>query len=232
MPNQYIGRDASRRDSQFNRPTNSNVIDPQYGRQTTPNATNMATAIAQPQATPGAVGNATSPTVPPSPNVATNLQNLLQSGGAYLTQARQQGLQSAAQRGLSDSSIAAQASQGEAIRAALPIAQQDAQTTAQQQEAERQRGFQREQTALTTSANLQGQYVQQTQGLLNQYAISINEIETAQNIPTNEKNTMIRNEIARRDADLKFLRNMFNALPTWQPNWTTLPRFPDAPGVR
>ena len=170
--------------------------------------------------------------ITPARSVSERLQDITQEGGAYLTQARQQGLQQAAQRGLSDSSIAAQAAQGAAIRAAAPIAQQEAQTEAAREEAAKQREFSRGQTALTTSANLQGQYVQATQGLLNQYAISINEIEKAQGIKTKDKNRMISNEIKRRNTDLKLLKKMYSALPTWQPNWASLPKFPSAPGLQ
>ena len=157
----------------------------------------------------------------PSTSVSGNLQGLLQEGGSYLTQARQQGQAQAARRGLANTTLAGQAAQGEAIRAAAPLAQQEAQ---QQQE--------RQNLALTTSANLQGQYAQSTQNLLNQYAISINEIETAQDISTADKNQLIQNEINRRNTDLSFLRQLYSAMPTWQPNWTTLPQFPGAPGVQ
>lgn len=168
----------------------------------------------------------------PTSSVSQNLQNLLGQNSAYLTQARQQGLAQAARRGLANTSLAGQAAQGEAIRAAAPIAEQEAQQQFQSEEQQRQREFERGQTALTTSANLQGQYAQAAQGLLNQYAISINEIETAQDIPTADKNQLIANEISRRDADLAFTRQMYSALPTWQTNWTSLPSFPPAPGVR
>ncbi len=62
-----------------------------------------------------------------STSVSSNLNQLLDSGGSYLTQARQQGQSQAARRGLGGSSIAAQAAQGAAIGAAAPIAQQEAQ---------------------------------------------------------------------------------------------------------
>ena len=208
-----------------NRNDNVTAIQPQTANQMAPNMNNMSMASA---AQAGAATNA----LPRPQTVSERLADITQEGGAYLTQARQRGLQQAAGRGLSDSSIAAQASQGEAIRAALPIAEREAQTQFEADQAERQRQFQERQTGLTTSANLQGQYATQAQGLLNQYAISINEIETAQNIPTATKNALIANEIKRRDADLGFLRQMYSALPTWQTNWNTLPTFPDAPGVQ
>lgn len=63
-----------------------------------------------------------------STSVSSNLDQLLDSGGTYLTQARQQGQAQAARRGLGGSSIAAQAAQAEAIGVAVPLAQQEAQT--------------------------------------------------------------------------------------------------------
>lgn len=145
-------------------------------------------------------------------SVSGNLQELLQEGGSYLTQARQQGTQQAASRGLGNSSIAGQAAQGEAIRSSLPIAQQDAATD-----------LSKWTLGATVSSNLQGQYSSSLDDILNQYAISVNQIETAQNISTADKDQMIENSIARRDADLAFLQNMYNAMPGFNTDWGLFP---------
>ncbi len=144
--------------------------------------------------------------------VSGNLDNILEEGGAYLTQAKQQGLQQAASRGLGNSSIAGQAAQGEAIRASLPIAQQDAANN-----------LSKWTLGATVSSNLQGQYSSSLDDILNQYAISVNQIETAQNIPTAEKDQMIQNSIARRDADMNFLKNMYTAMPGFNTDWGLFP---------
>jgi len=60
--------------------------------------------------------------------VSDQLTNLLDSDSPYIKQARQQGLLASHSRGLLNSSMSAGAAQGEAIRAGLPIAQQDANT--------------------------------------------------------------------------------------------------------
>lgn len=65
--------------------------------------------------------------------VENRLGNLLGGDSAYMQQARQQGLQQAASRGLGNSSIAAGAAQREAIKSGLPIASQDASTYSQAQ---------------------------------------------------------------------------------------------------
>ena len=70
-------------------------------------------------------------TVQPEETVAYQLDQILQSNNPIIQRARTAGLQFANQRGLLNSSIAAQASQQAAIDAALPIAQQDARTFAE-----------------------------------------------------------------------------------------------------
>jgi hypothetical protein len=68
--------------------------------------------------------------------VAGQLNTLLASDSPYLAEARRAGQEQAASRGMLNTSMAAGASQREAIKAATPIAQQDAQTFAQAQQIE------------------------------------------------------------------------------------------------
>lgn len=149
----------------------------------------------------------------PTTSTAENLQQLTKEGGAYLTQAQQQGQAQAARRGLGNTTLAGQAAAGEAIRAAAPIAQADAQSE-----------MQKWQLGATVSNNLKGQYASAQQQLLNQYAISINQIETAQDISTADKNAMIQNTINRRNADLQFLQNLYNSTPGFNTDWGLFPK--------
>lgn len=66
--------------------------------------------------------------VQPDQLVSNQLNGLLAQGGPYMEQARLSGMNTAAGRGLLNSSIAAGNSQAAAIQAGLPIAQQDAGT--------------------------------------------------------------------------------------------------------
>lgn len=68
--------------------------------------------------------------VQPNSLVANQLQGLLASNSPYIQQAQQAGMNSAASRGLLNSSIASGASQAAAIQSAMPIAAQDASTNA------------------------------------------------------------------------------------------------------
>lgn len=78
---------------------------------------------------------------PPSQEntVASNLEGLLSSGSSYLESARANAAQTANQRGLLNSTMAATAGEQAAIQSALPIAQQDAQF-GQQKELAAQQG--------------------------------------------------------------------------------------------
>jgi len=153
-------------------------------------------------------------------SVANNLTNLLDAGGSYLTQARQQGEAAARRRGLGNTSIAGQASVGEAIRAASPIAAQDA-------------AAQQERWKLTNevSANLQGEYTRTVSGLISDYQTNVAAIEASPNIKTAEKQKMIENLTSQRDANLDLSRRIYSNMPTWNTNWSLLPDMPSAPGI-
>lgn len=69
----------------------------------------------------------------PTQTVAGQLTGLLETDSPYITRARTRAAQTANSRGLINSSMAAGAGEAAAIDAALPVAQQDAQTYTQQQ---------------------------------------------------------------------------------------------------
>lgn len=75
------------------------------------------------------LGDAT--TIKDTETVGGQLISLLDRGGGFIQQARERGKQFAAERGLVNTSLAAQAGESSAISAALPIAAQDASTYAQ-----------------------------------------------------------------------------------------------------
>ena len=64
--------------------------------------------------------------------VGSEITGLLDKGGSYLESARTEGKQYAASRGLLNSSLGAEAAEQARVKAALPIAQQDAQYKQQQ----------------------------------------------------------------------------------------------------
>lgn len=88
-------------------------------------------------------------------------------------------------------------------------------------------------TAKTTAANTQGEYLNAIDEIVNNAMVSINEIETAEGIDQDEKNTMIENTIKRRDADLAFTKSLYSNMPTWDFSWVDIAdnAMPSAPGV-
>ena len=84
-----------------------------------------------------------------------------------------------------------------------------------------------------TSANTQGEYLKSVDDIINNAMVSINEIEVAEGITQDDKNTMIANTIARRDADLAFTKQLYSNMPTWDFSWidTADGAMPAAPGV-
>ena len=83
-----------------------------------------------PQGIQGTQNRAYTRTVQGNELVANQLSALLDGDSAYMNNARREGLEIAARRGLLNSSMAAGSSQREAIRAGAPIAMQDASTYA------------------------------------------------------------------------------------------------------
>ena len=154
------------------------------------------------------------------PTVEDETAKLTASDSITMQQARNEGLRTAASRGLLNSSIAGQAAQQAAIAAAAPMADKNVANQLAQQ-----------QFAQGVTANTQGQYMNATQDILNQALISINEIETATNIKQAEKDKMIANTIKRRDADLAFMQEYYSQMPTWSGNWVNFPTMPSAPGI-
>ena len=195
--------------------TNTNPPDQQQAGQTT---------IAQQTSTTDTTKAQQQPNQPyeynPTTNTSDNLNQLTNSDSLYMQQARQSGKNTAASRGLINSSIAAGAAEQAAISAAAPIAQADASTALQQWNMEK-----------TVQANLQGAYADSINQMLNNAMINVSEIETAEGLEQSAKDKMIKNTIERRDADMAFLKTMYSAMPTWSNNWSSFPSMPDAPGV-
>jgi hypothetical protein len=236
------------------------------------------------------------------------LGGLLRTDSPYLQQARTSGQQYANKRGLLNSSLGAQAAEGAAISAALPVASADAatenvfagqrygtelqknlneqsqgfnldtmgvqqgylqdnarmQTDLQKELNQQGQGFsldtlakqqeyltgnarmqtdlqkelgehgtqqQIEQQSYGVTANTQGAYLSAINEITNNAAVSINEIETAPNITQADKDKMIKNTVARRDADLTWTKSLYSNMPTWDMSWIDFDPMPAAPGI-
>ncbi len=96
----------------------------------------------------------------PTGLVEDRLNNLTESGSRYMQQAEATGLRQAGRRGLLNSSIAAGAARGEAIRQGLPIASQDAAAV----EASRAASMDAENQGLMQSRDIQNRALLQASG--------------------------------------------------------------------
>jgi hypothetical protein len=87
--------------------------------------------------------------------------------------------------------------------------------------------------AKTAAANTHGAYLDAINEITNNAMVSINEIETAEGIRQRDKDKMIANTIARRNADLAWTRNLYSNMPTWDFSWidTGYNQMPAAPGI-
>lgn len=68
-------------------------------------------------------------------------------------------------------------------------------------------------------ANLRGQYLDSFTSVINESNINISEIQSNANIPADQKQKMIENQIKMRDADLTAMKSLFQSMPMWQQNW-------------
>jgi len=168
---------------------------------------------------------------PTKGTVAGQMNGLLESNSSYIKNARQNGENYAASRGLLNSSIAAGASGKSAIDAALPIAQQDASTYNQFELTTHNADEAIRKSSYDVTANTQGAYLSAIDKITNNTAISINEIETASDIPQAQKDKMIANTVARRDADLSWTQQLYSNMPTWDMSWINIESMPQAPGI-
>lgn len=186
-------------------------------------------------------------------SVTGQLNGLLKSNNPYMKRARTAGKEFANNRGLLNSSIAAGAVEGAAIDAAVPIATAEADIQDRTYQSllkheqnldlnkqdfnfdkkldDHQTQNQIERDAVEATGNLQGKYLDTITKLSNNAAVSINEIETAQGIPQDQKNKMIQNTIKRRDADLAWTRLLYSNMPAWNFDWVENDNMPSAPGL-
>jgi hypothetical protein len=185
--------------------------------------------------------------------VQGQLNGLLDKENPLMQRAYYKGLDQANSRGILNSSMSSEGAQAAMVDAALPIAKQDASTYYDQGKTNQaysnqfnfldaQNQYNQDNVTHNTNesirsgsydvtANTQGAYLSSIDKIVNNASVSINEIETSQNIPQAEKDKMIANTVARRDADLSWTRNLYSKMPTWDLSWINLETMPAAPGL-
>ena len=195
------------------------------------NSSTPITTASQPSTYKGLSTASTQLTEPTKWNVTPEqtsqgqLKGILESGSPLMTQAKAQGLQTANQRGLLNSSIAAGAAQGAMIERATPLATQDAQTAA----AAAQANQNVENAFKTTNAEnvfnaQQNQYNTETAIAQNQYNKSLAAAENVYNqqIATAQQERSITSakDTATANAVASITSNLNNAIAAVQTSQT------------
>lgn len=153
---------------------------------------------------------------------AGRLDKMLGSDSPLMKRAETQGKQYANKRGLLNSSMAAGASQGAMIDAATPIAAQDSNNLMQSALSGQQFDQETQMVDTKAYANMRGQFLDSTASMINESNINISEIQSSSDIPAAEKQKMIAQQIAMRDADMRGLEALFKSQPMWEQNWANL----------
>jgi len=153
---------------------------------------------------------------------AGRLDKMLKSDSPLMKRAETQGKQYANTRGLLNSSMAAGASQGAMIDAATPIAAQDSNNLMRSALSGQQLDQENQMVDTKAYANMRGQFLDSTASMINESNINISEIQSSPDIPAAEKQKMISQQIAMRDADMAGLEALFKSQPMWEQNWANL----------
>ena len=195
------------------------------------NSSTPITTASQPSTYKGLSTASTQLTEPTKWNVTPEqtsqgqLKGILESGSPLMTQAKAQGLQTANQRGLLNSSIAAGAAQGAMIERATPLATQDAQTNAAAAQANQnvENAFKTTNAANAFNAQ-QNQYNTETAIAQNQYNKSLAAAENVYNqqIATAQQERSITSakDTATANAVASITSNLNNAIAAVQTSQT------------
>ena len=175
---------------------------------------------------------------PEDDSVATGVARITSQNSPLMQQAKTAGAQQANRRGLLNSTMAVGASQAEVVKAALPIAAQDAQQTAQKNLAQQdftQRGqlsaqefgqnrqiqaadiASKEKVASMNVAAHDRQYAQAALAASDSaYAQQFNAIAQNHNIPADVRDQYLRGLAQMRDSSINMVQQMYGISLTWQ----------------
>lgn len=147
---------------------------------------------------------------PEDASVDTQVVGLLGKDNPYMKQARTQGLQTANARGFLNSSIAAGASQDAAIKAALPIAQQNAQQISQNNQQQADLGSKERIANLNVGAH-DRQYLAAASADANKtYAAVMTELVKNNDLSSTNRNNYQTDAAARLQDQMSLFEQMYN----------------------
>jgi hypothetical protein len=141
---------------------------------------------------------------PRNESVANRVTGMLQSNSDYLKAAQTQSKQLANQRGMLNSSMAASAGTDAAIKAVLPIAQQEADLASKGNIAQANIASNDREKAMAAAVQMADTYEQ-----------SFRQIATDQNMPADARNTYMQHLSKLRDNNLALIEQMYGITLDW-----------------
>ncbi len=207
------------------------------GQQATPTAAPTAPAVTTGATTPSATAtpSAAAPAADAAPqdsdygqsvtpddtSVSKQMTRLLSRDNEYMQQAEAQGLKSANRRGLINSTAAVRAVEGERIRAALPIASQDAGQAHQTYLNRMNVGAQERQAAATLMASFESSYSNTLSNIMNN-----------PDLPASARDKYTKHAGMVRDSNLRLVEQMYGIQLDWGGGGSGTGVTPTAPRTR
>ena len=144
----------------------------------------------------------TPPTVDNS--VATKVGEITSQNSDLMKQAKTAGLQTAAKRGLANSSLAGQASQEAVLKAAVPIASQDS-----------QQAYGKDLAAMNIAANNRDKVATMLAQAQSTYANMFSQIGANENLPAAVRDKYLSHIGLLRDSDYNVIEQIYNVDLDW-----------------
>jgi hypothetical protein len=73
------------------------------------------------------------------------------------------------------------------------------------------------------AGKLQGTFTESMRNTIDRAAQEITKIETSDQLSPDAKKNIVQSILDQRNQDLKFMSDLYSALPAWQPTWTVAP---------
>ena len=153
--------------------------------------------------------------VPEDDSVSTRVNALTAQDSPYIRQARAAGTSTANRRGLLNSSMAAGASEGAAISAALPIASQESQQIAQRNFAHQQGGYDMERQRLVTASGDRNAALSAAIQANQNYLAAFTDLASNRDIPAATRDAYIQHLLNTRGTGMDMIQQIYGISLDW-----------------
>ncbi|MFM5873904.1 hypothetical protein ACET5X_00620 [Aeromonas veronii] len=163
-------------------------------------------------------------------NVNDQLNSTLNSNSLLMRVAKSNGQAAAAQRGLGNSSIGAEASQRAMVDAALPIAQQNAAQSHDLGVIDKQAQNDKDKLSQQVVANTHGMYMNSVQSAIDSYNERYAALMSDKAMTAADKTNLINSMKTELNSTLNMYQKLYSNISTIRPDWSNFPTI-SLPGV-